>query len=486
MHKASVINCLGVIIALGAAFISYKLLLKHVTGSSGSAWFEAGCTDDSGDADRPEGGSSRVAISGGANCAAVLASPYSYFPPKPEGDSRRGVHIPVALLGLMYYSVLAVWLIGVGRPSSLRRRWHIPPLLLVGAGLVGSAFYTYVMFTRLDEWCPWCMATHVLNLLLAACVVLLWPRRQRRKGLPTGEGPTATASPTPEMAHPTARLAGVTMLAVCFVLFGQYQLVAKAMFKDVALKNKNNFDRCLSALDRVRRDSDLLVENWQSGVQRTITVRDDDPVRLGSPGAGDPLEVVVFSDFECPSCKRLAGFLDEKVMPLFAGNVRVVWKHFPLNADCNPQTTTTMHKHACVAATIAEAARRVGGSEAFWRAHDAIYARQDRLKRGQLTPEEVASAIGIDPKRLSEAMQSERTSARLAADAEQGRALGVRGTPTMFLMGRWLDPVARDTIEFWDRVADLYWQKRNEPRPESARLARRPLTLDTPDPTDVP
>jgi hypothetical protein len=76
--------------ALVASVVCYQLVERHVTGLSGPAWFELGCSDKPGGA--------------AAGCAEVLASPYSYFPGLP--------HIPVAFIGLMYYSTLLAWLVG--------------------------------------------------------------------------------------------------------------------------------------------------------------------------------------------------------------------------------------------------------------------------------------------------------------------------------------------------------------------------------------
>ena len=152
---------------MAAALISYNLLNKHISGAEGPAWFEAGCSD-------------RVE-SGGANCAAVLASSYSYYPPKLSDQPDGKIHIPVAFMGLIYYSILTVWFIGVGRPSLQRKRLHWIPLLLVGIGLFSSFQFTRIMFTQLNEWCPWCLITHILNLLIAVCVVLMWPGLGKRK-----------------------------------------------------------------------------------------------------------------------------------------------------------------------------------------------------------------------------------------------------------------------------------------------------------------
>ena len=78
----------------------------------------------------------------GRRCTEVLASPYSYFPPKHGKNVPAGLpHIPVAFIGLMYYSTLLAWLVGVGRPAYAKRGLHYAAFLLVALGLGGSAYF---------------------------------------------------------------------------------------------------------------------------------------------------------------------------------------------------------------------------------------------------------------------------------------------------------------------------------------------------------
>ena len=143
MSKWTFLEVFAIALSLGATYVSYTLLEKHLTGSAGPGWFEAGC-NPGGD----EGG--------GANCAAVLASPYSYWPPKKDAASKSTGYMPVAFLGLVYFSMLTVWLVGVGRPSPSRRWVVLLPLLFIGCGLLGSIRFLYIMYALIDEWCPWC------------------------------------------------------------------------------------------------------------------------------------------------------------------------------------------------------------------------------------------------------------------------------------------------------------------------------------------
>src|SRR4051812_30811732 len=84
-----------------------------------------------------------------------------------------------------------------------------------------------------------------------------------------------------------------------------------------------------------------------------------------------PVIVVEYGDFECPNCKQAAPVV-RLILERFAGGVRFVYRHFPLEE---------VHPHALLAAEAAEAVAREG---MFWEMHDLLFANQPRLKPNQL------------------------------------------------------------------------------------------------------
>src|SRR6266478_5042500 len=80
----------------------------------------------------------------------------------------------------------------------------------------------------------------------------------------------------------------------------------------------------------------------------------------GNPNA--PVTLEEFGDFECPSCKNVATFLDE-VVKEYQPSVRVIFRNFPL----------AMHQHSRDAALAAEAAGLQGR---FWEMHDMLFREQ--------------------------------------------------------------------------------------------------------------
>ena len=148
------------------------------------------------------------------------------------------------------------------------------------------------------------------------------------------------------------------------------------------------------------------------------------PVKPGdAPSKGPanaPLVLVVFSDFQCPFCKRVEPTLAE-IEKHYAGKVRVVWKNFPL----------PFHNNAEPAAEAAMAADAQGK---FWPMHDRLFAHNTELDRESL--ENDAAAIGLDLPRFRADLDAGRYKARIEADKQEGSELGVVGTPAVFINGR--------------------------------------------------
>ena len=135
-----------------------------------------------------------------------------------------------------------------------------------------------------------------------------------------------------------------------------------------------------------------------------------------------PVTVVEWSDFQCPFCTRVWPTL-EKVREEYGDQVRIVFKHLPL----------PMHTKAPGAHAAAEAAHRQGR---FCEMHDRIFANP-----AAIGPEQYgvwAEEIGLDTDQFEVDSQSADVKGRVAADMEQAREVGVTGTPSFFINGRYL------------------------------------------------
>ncbi|MCR9159626.1 MAG: DsbA family protein [bacterium] len=143
----------------------------------------------------------------------------------------------------------------------------------------------------------------------------------------------------------------------------------------------------------------------------------DHTATFGKPDA--TVEIVEFSDFECPYCAKAAAGVTA-IKAKYGDQVRFAYRHFPLN----------FHPHAKPAARYAQCANRQGE---FWAMHDGIFALDSIDDAGLRS---VASDIGLDMDELQACVQGSEVDTEIAADMREATALGVGGTPTIFINGR--------------------------------------------------
>jgi len=141
------------------------------------------------------------------------------------------------------------------------------------------------------------------------------------------------------------------------------------------------------------------------------------PVR-GEPTA--PVVIMVFSDFECSDCARLEPML-EALRKQFPKDVQVIFKHSPL----------PVHPLAPLAH---EAAIEAGRQGKFWEMHDLLFASQPKLQRDDLVG--YAKQLGLNVAEFTQALDDHRHRAAVERDLAEARALGVTGTPALYVNGR--------------------------------------------------
>jgi protein-disulfide isomerase len=150
-------------------------------------------------------------------------------------------------------------------------------------------------------------------------------------------------------------------------------------------------------------------------------------------GQNPPIEIIEFSDLECPHCKVAQPVLAK----LFADfpQVRFIFQQFPLPAS--------LHPWALKAAQYADCAGQMD-KDAFWKYVDSIFDNQggialatadDKLK-------ELATAAGYDAQKISTCAASPETDARIKRSQSLGATLDVNETPTVFINGRRVPGIA--------------------------------------------
>jgi protein-disulfide isomerase len=209
-----------------------------------------------------------------------------------------------------------------------------------------------------------------------------------------------------------------------------------------------------ASLDQVRQPirSYLTQERMQIARQQYLdTLRSKTPVRVAlepprqSVSAADgaakgpanaPIEIIEFSDFQCPYCQRANPTVDQ-VLKTYGDRIRFVYRHFPLGN----------HPNARPAAEASQCAAEQGK---FWPYHDKLFANTSRLANTDL--KQHAAELGLDTTKFNACFDSQKYRAQVEADMRDGEEAGVNGTPAFFINGRMLS--GAQPFDAFKRVID--------------------------------
>ncbi len=142
--------------------------------------------------------------------------------------------------------------------------------------------------------------------------------------------------------------------------------------------------------------------------------------------------LVEFADYQCPHCAAAMPVLKQVVEQ--NESVRLCFQHFPLPGN----------DQAFGASQAAVFAHRHGK---FWELHEAIFRNQSRLSPPVIR--DLVAQVGLDPQALVKAVQDGDVTKVVEKQRDQGRALGVNATPTVFVNGRQFGlPLSPELLRF--------------------------------------
>ena len=189
--------------------------------------------------------------------------------------------------------------------------------------------------------------------------------------------------------------------------------------------------------------------------QHRAPVRGDNCPSLGK----GPLEIVEFSDYQCPHCAAALQPLDQLVTKDRKGKVRLCSKYFPFAS----------HPRARIAALCAEYARAQGK---FWEMNGLLFANQDAFEDANLKA--YAQQLGLDGEEMLKKVYAGDYDAAVEKHIREGTAAGVESTPAIFIDGRINVLPARQFYLDFSVDDELAWKKDrvwNPPAPK--KVAKR-------------
>ncbi len=144
-----------------------------------------------------------------------------------------------------------------------------------------------------------------------------------------------------------------------------------------------------------------------------------------------------FSDYQCPACAAYHPVV-EKLKEDFGDQLKVEYKHFPLNS----------HQFAFLAARAAESAKN---QDKFHEMHNLLFNNQERWSSSgnpQALFVNYAREIGLDIEQFKNDLNNADTQRSVVEEKDEGQNRGVNGTPTFFINGQKVEQSPRSYEEF--------------------------------------
>jgi protein-disulfide isomerase len=242
-------------------------------------------------------------------------------------------------------------------------------------------------------------------------------------------------------------------------------------------KNKKTYDFLVSKDQKtlIRMTKIDLSKDPYLEVMKKIDVKGR-PVR-GNPNA--KVTVVSYDDFECPYCSQVHRALFPELLKEYGDRVAFIYKDFPLS-EIHPWAI-----HAAVDANCLGAQN----SDAYWDFADYIHSNQQVMNQEKGREAQFAALdkttlsegekFKVDARKLEACVKDQKNDAVMAS-VKEGEALGVTGTPTLFVNGQILDgarPIADIRALF-----DSALKEAGVPAP--AHTVSTPATAQTPNSTN--
>ncbi len=311
--------------------------------------------------------------------------------------------VPVSHFGTLFYLVMIVLALLAAAKQDLRARLQ-PYLLFLSIAACGfSLFLAGISLFVLNTFCVFCISLYVINALLLGLV--LPQSATALRALPQHLGQDLGV---------VLRPAGLLLIGagLCGAIASSWVLRAAGQ------------DAHRLAAQRTP-PATASAGQPQSATPR-IDLTDATAPSLGPSDA--PVTIVEISDFECPYCQKASQTLAE-LRRLYPNQLRMVFRHFPLDQGCNTLLKRQIHPNACAAARAAFCAGEQGQ---FW-------AYADKLFEGATEPDDLDAhmrALGLKEPEFRRCLADPATAARIAKDIDQCAKAGVAGVPVLLINGR--------------------------------------------------
>ena len=181
------------------------------------------------------------------------------------------------------------------------------------------------------------------------------------------------------------------------------------------LENQARMKHYRSALDALRKKWAVTINFAPPAFVTEL----DDGVSPAKGSDKPAVTIVEFSDFECPYCNAVQRTL-KQVLDKYGGEVRLVFKHLPLEG----------HRNSLPAARAAYCA---GEQDRFWQFHDVLFGAKELSLAVFM---QIANDLGLGVPKFQACLDSEQSRTGVVRDLETARLFRIESTPSFIVNGK--------------------------------------------------
>ncbi len=376
-------------------------------------------------------------ISESFNCDKVNESEYAKF-----------LGVPIASYGVFYYLLMLFWSVYFLFSKKVKNTLFANVSLVFSTGaMLYSAYLFYISEFVIGTLCLNCIAMYIANLI--QWLASLWLDRKTKFLLRLEDGALALTS-FPFIAlwssghdqHPLRKQATLSSIFIIFL----------AVF---IINIPNNI--LLPHIKKVYQQEQDKLKNHNRGFYEWLK----EPVKKEAIEATNHLDgvyyegnkdaiikIVEYADLQCPAC-RVYYDISKDFIKKYDGKILFVYKHFPLDGQCNSIIKSAYHQYACFASLFTLCAGEQGK---YWDAMDYVYTMPSLIENKkdafvQKEFREIIDNLGLDKMAFNECLESKRYNNKILSDIEEAKNLNITGTPLVFINGKQLKNKNKQTME---------------------------------------
>lgn len=378
------LNIIGGIVSLVGLVISFLLAVEY---------FGLGSTN--------LGDSACSALGGSGSCAKVAESQYSFIPSVPVIGN-----VPIALLGFGFYGTI-LFLFGMNFKSTDEgenlERLQIGFSLSILALVIDMILFG-IAIGIIGAVCQLCVVTYFVS---AALIIVFYLSLKSKKLFPEN---------IPNVIK--------TSIGTLFVIYLFNFSIGFASSKFITSDSSNQLATSQGLDQKEIADR---IDTYEKGPSLNIDLSGS--ASIGSPTA--PIVIVKYADFNCGHCLHTSHIL-QKVLADYDGMVRVVYKNFPLDGNCNRLVSEPRPgASSCIAAIASICADKQGK---FAEMYHGLYDNTEKgVTHSASTVLNLANLLSLNVNQMRACMGSKEAQAQLNKEVDMAEKLDIRATPSLYI-----------------------------------------------------